>query len=183
MYQPSTNKITIKKQPQPSNPPTYQFLYFSIDNTLPLDYNHLRTQIHIYYLNPFILFYFITHTPPIRPRIYNIYAIFHSFIISITTIYYVHIYYLTHLLSFTPLLFYFILFYCIHATYEIHCIQFLRYISFSYYHYYYYTIPPPVYITPAYLRHNITLLIPIVILAHHTHLQTRFSLIPHNLQR
>ena len=43
-----------------------------------------------------------------RPKIYNIYTIFHSFIISITTIYYTHIYYLTPLLLFTPLLFYFI---------------------------------------------------------------------------
>ena len=44
---------------------------------------------------------------------------FHSFIISITTIYYVHIYYLTSLILFTPLLLYFILFHCIHTTYEI----------------------------------------------------------------
>ena len=43
--------------------------------------------------------------------------------------------------------------------------------------------PHPVYITPTYLRHNITLLILIVTLAHHTRLQIRFSLIPHNLQR
>ena len=43
--------------------------------------------------------------------------------------------------------------------------------------------PPPVYITPTYLRDNITLLIPITTLVHHTRLQIRFSLIPHNLQR
>ena len=38
--------------------------------------------------------------------------------------------------------------------------------------------PTHVYITPTYLRHNITLLIPIVTLAHHTRLQIRFLLIP-----
>ena len=43
--------------------------------------------------------------------------------------------------------------------------------------------PTPVYITPTYLQHNITLLISIVILADHTRLQIRFSLIPLNLQR
>ena len=53
-----------------------------------------------------MLFYFITHTPHMRPTIYNIYAIFHSLIMSITTIYYTHIYYLTTLILFTP--FYFI---------------------------------------------------------------------------
>ena len=34
------------------------------------------------------------------------------------------------------------LFYCIHTTYKIHSIHFLRYIPFSYYHYYYNTNPP-----------------------------------------
>ena len=66
------------------------------------------------YVCVYILFYFITHTPPMRPTIYNIYAIFHSFIISTTTIYYAHIYYLTPLLLFTPFLFYFILLHTYH---------------------------------------------------------------------
>ena len=45
-----------------------------------------------------------------RPTIYNIYAIFHSFIISITTIYYAHIYYFYTLTIIYPfiILFYFI---------------------------------------------------------------------------
>ena len=81
-----------------------------IKNTVLYIFKHLIIFVHkhiIYYLNP--LFYFISlHTPPMRPTIYNTYPIFHSFIISITTIYYANIYYLTHLLLFTPLLFNFI---------------------------------------------------------------------------
>ena len=100
-------------------------------------------QIHYLLIIPFhfFLFYFITHTPPIRPITYDIYAIFHSFIIRIT-IYYAYIYYLTTLILFTPLLFYFIL---LHTyTYKIHSIQSLRNIPFRYYYYYHYnTIPAP----------------------------------------
>ena len=105
-----------------------------------------------YYLNPSI--YFITHTPPMSPAIYNIYAIFHSFIISITTIYYAQNYYLTHLLLFTPLLFY-----CIHTTYEIHSLQYSRYIPFIYYYYYCYyynTIPPKYYTNLFTTLYNLT---------------------------
>ena len=177
MYQPSTNNITIKKQPQPSNPLPNQFPLIFNDDTQPQNYMHFRMQIHYLLFKHFhfILFYFITYTPPIRPTMYNIYAIFHLFI----TIYYAHIYYLTPLLLFTPLLFYFISFYCIHTTYEIHSIQFLRYIPFSYY--YLYNTIPPLYILHQHIY--TTLFIPIVTLAHHTRLQIRFSLIPHNLQR
>ena len=89
------------------------------------------------------------------------YAIFHSFIISITTIYYAHIYYLTPLILFTPLLFYFIAY--------IPAMRSIVYNSYARSHLVIVIIiiiqPPPVYITPTYLRYNITLLIPITTLA------------------
>ena len=52
-----------------------------------------------YYLTP-LSFYSITHIPPMKPTVCNVYAIFHSFIyyndIISTTIYYAHNYYLAH---------------------------------------------------------------------------------------
>ena len=41
---------------------------------------------------------------------------------------------------------------------------------------------PPLNITPTYLQHNITLLIPIVILPYHTRLQMKFSFFLPNLR-
>ena len=73
-----------------------------------------------------------------RPTIYNIYAIFHSFIIIIITIYYAHIYYLTPLLLLP--FYYFILFYFIAYIPPMRSIVYNPYAisPFSYYCYYYY---------------------------------------------
>ena len=85
-----------------------------------------------------------------RPTVYDIYPIFHSFIISITTIYYAHNYYLTHLLLITPLLFY-----CIRTTYEIHSTQYLCYIPFIH-NYYNNTTPPKYYTNISITQYNLT---------------------------
>ena len=47
-----------------------------------------------------------------------------------------------------------ILFYCIHTTYEIHSIQFLRNIPLSYYYYYYYYYYCYYNTTPLYILHQ-----------------------------
>ena len=144
MYHTSANNIWLLNLQT-----RYLINFFNFQLTIPYpSVMIIFAHKHInYYLNPSI--YFITHTPPMRPTVYNIYAIFHSFIISIRTIHYVHNYYLTHLLLLP-----FLLFYCIHTTYEIHSIQYLRYIPFIYY--YYYNNTTPLNITPTYLQHNIT---------------------------